>query len=1274
MTSWTHFLWEPWWENVVRTLLHTLWQAALCAAVLSVVLRRLPARRAQLRYRLALGALALIVCGTLLTWAIHQVGQAQADSAAVASTQTASPMSVAETSAETGAVNEAPVLFDVQTQASSMALEPSRSAWIAACSLTWIAGLTVMLARLAFNVASARRLIRAADVADERIDALVGRLQPLLGVTRRVRVVISDSFSRPAVWGIVWPTLILPTSAATGVPTDQLLAVLAHELAHVRRYDCLVNLLQMLVEAVLFFNPAVWWISRQVRLEREACCDALAVAVTGEPLTYVKTLTDWAGRMRESRQAVLNTPALVPNPRHNVLVERVRRILRPDDGPELRLSAWGALGLLLLTAVALAGLGQGTLSVVAVAAEIMSPAERIRKLREVEREYAHPGESVDLPVVLKGTVRTPDGGPLPDDIRFHSDSDRPGHSSSTSHGPRRSPFSIEVPRGVIYLMVTAEGYAPTVVGPLDGRGGETIDDIEIVLDPGFRAQVRLVDEAQRPVANATLRGGMRFHGSASQHRWTTDEQGLAIIGHAGEKPYQFQVDASGYESLIYKDVKLRREGDCLLTVPSARPTTGVVTDTDGVPVAGARIRVYGIAGPQPNHNHSFSARFGPVLATTDDSGTFTLDRLVDNANYTLVVEGEKRRRLVWDVTAGQSGLAWTLGPELRVTGRLTGNLDRLKQRDGQPVVRFGQSIQLSKGHVDATGGGYAEVQIRDGLGTFVIPNLLQGELTLTAADESITLQVSKPIDDLLIEIPDEPVAVATRPVEVRLVTAEGDMVGDGQIAVSSYVVNDGRAESWQQREIDLSGGVARFDAPAGGRASLKPTGLVGYWFADEDFDVPPGVAALQFDIPVDAAGAIRGRLLDVDGSPAVESVSLQAVAVDKPPVLAEEHPLLDVSAEPGAGGRFLLSPLPLGGTYRVKVSRGRMLDFSELVRLDAESPIGEVTLQLSEGVTSRGRVLGPDDKPLAGIPVTLRFEHPQAGTTYASPTLTDADGQFAFAELNPTIGDYWADLHLRKDFVPTQEKLRGDGAAITIRLQRGLALKGQVVDAATGWPIPGVEMFAHLPPSEYRPGSTLIFEAESKTDGEGRFYFSNLPDRPLKINDRSGLNWTEGQDDRTVIPGSPEPLLIRGALPEWSKLRPKPPAEEAEPVSIRNDRTADEPDKAAGKRPKNRNDVRGNLIGAWQRGSFLWFGTWTFFTDGRFTHHSNMEPKSAGTWQLDGNRLTITTSESADAEQHAEWTMRIVRIDDEVLEIAGEDDSQSPSKTYRWKRVKVAEK
>ena len=103
--------------------------------------------------------------------------------------------------------------------------------------------------------------------------------------------------------------MLLPASALAGLSPQQLEAILAHELAHIRRHDYLVNLLQTLVETLLFYHPAVWWLSRRIRIERENCCDDLAVSLCGDPVAYAKALADLEELRADSSRSSWRRPA-----------------------------------------------------------------------------------------------------------------------------------------------------------------------------------------------------------------------------------------------------------------------------------------------------------------------------------------------------------------------------------------------------------------------------------------------------------------------------------------------------------------------------------------------------------------------------------------------------------------------------------------------------------------------------------------------------------------------------------------------------------------------------------------------------------------------------------------------------------------------------------------------------------------------------------------------------------------------------------------------------
>ena len=171
------------------------------------------------------------------------------------------------------------------------------------------------------------------------------RLAQRLRLRRPVRVVEFAAVDVPTVVGWLRPVIILPVAAVAQLPAAQVEAVLAHELAHVRRHDYLVNLLQRVAEAVLFYHPAIWWISARVREEREHCCDDLAIEICGDRDNYATALAEL-----ESRRTT--APVLGLAATDGPLLKRIRRILQVAGPDRIQTPNW-TLTLALAAAFAL---------------------------------------------------------------------------------------------------------------------------------------------------------------------------------------------------------------------------------------------------------------------------------------------------------------------------------------------------------------------------------------------------------------------------------------------------------------------------------------------------------------------------------------------------------------------------------------------------------------------------------------------------------------------------------------------------------------------------------------------------------------------------------------------------------------------------------------------------------------------------------------------------------------------------------------------------------
>jgi beta-lactamase regulating signal transducer with metallopeptidase domain len=202
-------------------------------------------------------------------------------------------------------------------------LEP----WLPAVVLGWLCGVAVLTLRLLSGCLWVRRLKSHGTVpAAEGWQHTAARLSRRLHITRRIRLFESALVDVPTVIGWIKPVVLLPASALAGLSPQQIEAILMHELAHIRRHDYVVNLLQTLVETLLFYHPAVWWLSRRIRAERENCCDDLAVRLCGDPFAYAAALADLEELRGGTRHGEFLAMA-ASGGAGSSLVHRVRRLL-----------------------------------------------------------------------------------------------------------------------------------------------------------------------------------------------------------------------------------------------------------------------------------------------------------------------------------------------------------------------------------------------------------------------------------------------------------------------------------------------------------------------------------------------------------------------------------------------------------------------------------------------------------------------------------------------------------------------------------------------------------------------------------------------------------------------------------------------------------------------------------------------------------------------------------------------------------------------------------
>lgn len=324
-------------QTLAWTLLHFLWQGALLGLLARAGFWLLRDRAPQVRYLLGCAALVAMAAAPVATFLLLQPAAEAAGSGGLVELTRS-----ARTVVTAGRTAGAAWFLDL-----TVFLRPALP-WAVAL---WMVGVSVLSLRLLGGWIWLLRLrTRLAEPAGACWQMTVNTLARRMKVKVDVRILRSWAVDTPMVVGWVKPLVLVPAAALTGLAPEALEAVLAHELEHVRRHDYLVNLVQSALEVLLFYHPAVWWLSTQIRQERELCCDDAAVALCGDPVLYARALT----ALETLRGGAILETRLAPAAHGGTLMNRIQRLLAPTLPPSPTRRAG------ILAALAVTALGAGT--------------------------------------------------------------------------------------------------------------------------------------------------------------------------------------------------------------------------------------------------------------------------------------------------------------------------------------------------------------------------------------------------------------------------------------------------------------------------------------------------------------------------------------------------------------------------------------------------------------------------------------------------------------------------------------------------------------------------------------------------------------------------------------------------------------------------------------------------------------------------------------------------------------------------------------------------
>lgn len=645
-------------ERLGLTLLHLVWEGALIAGALAGALALLKRSSPVTRYWLSCAAMAALPVAATITFAVVPGGTGSEVSARQnAIGQAVSRSDLSDQGFPRGVVSN-PGLVGAQ-DANNELPRTARNIGVPGdgpldralpiLAAAWFIGLMGFSAYRLGGWVCLRRLIGRGTVLEGSWACTLRRLGDELGIRRPVRLLQSAQIAVPVVAGWIRPVVLLPVSAINNMPLDQLEALLAHELAHVRRHDYLMHLLVTAIETAFFYHPLAWWISRQVRREREDCCDDLATQVCGSRVLYARALAD----LEESRFGF--EPALAAS--DGSLLRRIRRILGRQD------PARPAAGILVpFSCFALAVVGCMALRAAQHPAKSSGPVTEPAAENARSSVIGHVTDSNGKPVagavvLLASSATWPDAQTL-------------AGTKSGKGGDFSINYSLPSPRAE-FERLTLFAFVPNV-GLSMSEKFEGKKTMELRLLPSAELHIPFIDPEGRPIVGMKVwpkwvgvrRDPLPFPRVEAlpdeirrQMLQRTDANGVCVFrGLPRDSRVLFDNDDDRFVGMNAGNyVPLEREG-VIQADPIQLRTAGsiagsVVYADTGKPAAGIQVLAEGI-----------SPEAGGTSGQTDTSGRFFIGRLMPGRF--LMILSPNARDSEWtanavevDVTAGKQAAA-----------------------------------------------------------------------------------------------------------------------------------------------------------------------------------------------------------------------------------------------------------------------------------------------------------------------------------------------------------------------------------------------------------------------------------------------------------------------------------------------------------------------------------------------------------------------------------------------------------------------------------------
>lgn len=586
-------------ERLGWVLMHSLWQFLAIALVVRLFERTFAGRKsASLRYAAGLCGLAAITVAPPVTWFL--IAEAPAASAAtlaaVSGIERREGPRVVPTELPAG-VRSGPAPASLEAVEQPSARYSLADAWSAARAMLalrlrpwlpmlvvcWLVGMSLCSLRPLTGWLTLRRLrtIGISTVGPVLAES-TQRIAARLGVTQAVSVWRSTVTKTPLVIGYLRPVLLIPVAMLAELPLAELEAILAHELAHIRRHDFLVNLWQTALETVFYYHPAVWSLSHRLRAEREHCCDDLALSIVGDPVCYGRALL----HVEELRGA---ESLLAFGAGGGSLRGRILRLFGQSSPPTI---AAGLLTGVLLPSVALAGL---LVAFATGAPTDKSNAAAADKPATIQKDpQVATADETPAPGVVRGVlVNVADGAPLAGAQVILGGRKKRDQAKSDANG--RFQFDDVPPDPRQYEIWAYSGNlvtAKTEIEQAISADGTSARFSPLRLEMREGKQVKFLVRSAvsgKPVPGADIKFGYPDRRTA-----TTGAAGTALVQGLLSQDYEATIDARGHaQQTIEIDLAQSRQlTELRIDLAAGGTVRGVAVDKDGKPVGGATVLYY----------------------------------------------------------------------------------------------------------------------------------------------------------------------------------------------------------------------------------------------------------------------------------------------------------------------------------------------------------------------------------------------------------------------------------------------------------------------------------------------------------------------------------------------------------------------------------------------------------------------------------------------------------------------------------------------------------